>query len=101
MMDESIYATVAAKLHLDEKAVKRAYLYFWRFIKEHISELPLENGVSEDELKQLKTCFGVPQLGKFDLVYNHSLKGYYNNRLKDGKYKEMQTTAEPCDNNSR
>ena len=61
---EDIFKQVSEDLNIPVDTVRLAYKTYWKFIKEHISELPLKEDLTEGEFNELRTCFNVPSLGK-------------------------------------
>lgn len=60
---------IAEELDIPLDVIKEVYLSFWRFIKEKIRELPLNEDLSEEEFKKLRTSFNIPSLGKLSCSY--------------------------------
>ena len=67
------------------------YKSFWGFIKENISELPLKEGLSEEDFNSYKKNFNLPYLGKLYCNFEdwEKIKEKYNNDRY--KYKEDST----------
>ena len=55
------------------------YGSYWKFIKEHIKTLPLED-MDEDDFSSTATNFNIPYIGKLYTNYNKKVK--YNNKLR-------------------
>lgn len=70
MTQEEIYRAVSLETGIPEKVVKEAYRMFWRFIRETISALPLKDDLTEEQFKELRTCFNIPSLGKLVCTYD-------------------------------
>jgi isopenicillin N synthase-like dioxygenase len=49
--------------------VKYVYRAYWGIIKNKIETLPLKDDLTEEDFKQLKTFFNLPQLGKLTCTY--------------------------------
>lgn len=60
---------IAEELNIPLEVVKEVYLSFWRFVKQKIGELPLNEDLSEEEFKKLRTSFNIPSLGKLSCGY--------------------------------
>ena len=73
IMLNQIYKEVAEELQLPKEVVKKAYISYWKFVKETISELPLKENLTEDEFNSLKTNFNIPSLGKLNCTYDRFL----------------------------
>lgn len=67
---DNIYSSVSAETGIPEKVVKEAYRLFWKFIRGTISALPLKEDLTEEQFKELRTCFNVPSLGKLVCTYD-------------------------------
>ena len=74
---EDIFKQVSEDLNIPVDTVRLAYKTYWKFIKEHISELPLKE-CTEDQLEDMKCCFYLPYIGK--LYWN---KGTFHKRVKN------------------
>ena len=61
---EDIFKQVSEDLNIPVDTVRLAYKTYWKFIKEHISELPLKE-CTEEQLEDMKCCFYLPYIGKF------------------------------------
>ena len=60
---EDIFKQVSEDLNIPVDTVRLAYKTYWKFIKEHISELPLKE-CTEEQLEDMKCCFYLPYIGK-------------------------------------
>ena len=65
---------VSEELKIPIEVVKEAYLSYWKFIKSKIAELPLDEELSEDQFKELRTNFNVPSIGKLTCTYDRFLR---------------------------
>lgn len=61
---ERIINEVAESLSLPKKIVDRAYRSYWRVVREHISQLPLKEDLSDEEFTQLQPNVNIPSIGK-------------------------------------
>lgn len=67
---KDIYLKVSEMLGIPENTVREAYISFWRFIRETISELPLKENLTEEQFRELRTNFNIPSLGKLVCTYD-------------------------------
>lgn len=101
---DNIYKEVAKDTGLSYNEVKEIYEFFWLFIKDRISELPLKTDLSEEEFKSLRTSFNIPYIGKLCCTYKRYLGmkkrlRYLREKFKD-ENKEDKTNVhkDSCDN---
>lgn len=89
-MNKKTYDIIAAKLGLTESDVRFAYEHYWRYCRKYIESLPFDQGLNEEQIKELKTDIHISRIGKFyirnvnkAILYNKkNLKKYANNRSK-------------------
>lgn len=97
MSYSEIISRVADSLGLSKELVDKTYKAYWRAIKEHIEQLPLENGLTDEEFLQLQTSINIPSLGKLHVTLDRYHKSdfvsdkAYN---KDNKYKKQDNNVE-------
>ena len=60
---------IAKQLNLDEEVVKKAYIYYFQFIKDKITSFDFSREISEEEFNRIKINFNVSGLGKFKAKY--------------------------------
>ena len=85
---EDIFKQVSEDLNIPVDTVRLAYKTYWKFIKEHISELPLKE-CTEEQLEDMKCCFYLPYIGKLycnkdtfkKIVKNHEIKKNLKNKV--------------------
>ena len=85
---EDIFKQVSEDLNIPVDTVRLAYKTYWKFIKEHISELPLKE-CTEEQLEDMKCCFYLPYIGKLycnkdtfkNSVKNHKIKKNLKNKV--------------------
>lgn len=65
MTIEEAIRIVAEKYNLSYESCKLAYKSMYRFIYEHIKELPLKQNLTDEQFNALRPNFNVPHLGKF------------------------------------
>lgn len=86
---------VSKELDLPQEVVKKAYESFWRFIKNHIKELPLKEDLSEEEFNQLRCNFNIPSIGKLACTYERfkaiGEKFKHIQGIRDGRFQEKNT----------
>lgn len=64
MSYDDIIAKVSKELNLPQNLVDKTYKAYWRAVKEHISELPLKDDLTDEEFKKLKPNVNIPSIGK-------------------------------------
>ena len=67
---KDVFEEVAAKHGLPAEVVEKVYKYYWEFVKDTLSNLPLKDDMSEEEFSKLRTSINVPSLGKFSCTYD-------------------------------
>lgn len=85
---EVIFKQVSEDLNIPVDTVRLAYKTYWKFIKEHISELPLKE-CTEEQLEDMKCCFYLPYIGKLycnkdtfkKSVKNHEIRKNLKNKI--------------------
>ena len=85
---EDIFKQVSEDLNIPVDTVRLAYKTYWKFIKEHISELPLKE-CTEEQLEDMKCCFYLPYIGTLycnkdtfkKSVKNHEIKKNLKNKV--------------------
>ena len=85
---EDIFKQVSEDLNIPVDTVRLAYKTYWKFIKEHISELPLKE-CTEEQLEDMKCCFYLPYICKLycnkdtfkKSVKNHEIKKNLKNKV--------------------
>lgn len=81
---------IAVKLGLMESDVRFAYEHYWNYCRKYIESLPFDQGLSEEQIKELKPDVHISRIGKFyirnvnkAILYNKkNLKEYANSRSK-------------------
>lgn len=76
MKVEDAIRKVAEEMNLPYEVARTAYFTMYRFIREKMSELPLQDDLTDEEFSQLRPNFNVPSLGKFYVTLDryHSIK---------------------------
>lgn len=93
----NVYKEVAKELNLPEDLVARTYRSYWLFVRTKIQALPLKTDLTEEEFKQLRTCFNIPSLGKLSCTYERFNKiKQINAWIKQlrNEYKENKTAIQ-------
>lgn len=85
-----VYQKVAQQLNLDVKDVKKVYIAYWQYIKNHIQQLPLKENITEEEFNKLRTHINISSLGHLTCSYRRMLSvkkmiDYRNERYKSVK----------------
>lgn len=90
MRYQELLEQVSDELKIPIEVVKEAYLSYWKFIKSKIAELPLDEELSEDQFKELRTNFNVPSIGKLTCTYDRFLrvkqKQQYKKEKNNGRF---------------
>ena len=63
-----------------------AYNLFWKFVKEKIEEVPLDNNLSEEEFRKYKTSVILPEIGRMACTYEKYV-GINKTKERLSKYK--------------
>ena len=72
---DSIYIEAAVNLGLDQEEVKKAYKFYWKFIRDTIANLPLKgNLLTEEEFNKIKHSFNISRIGKLNISYKRYKK---------------------------
>jgi hypothetical protein len=87
---QELLEQVSDELKIPIEVVKEVYLSYWKFIKNKIAELPLDEELSEDQFKELRTNFNVPSIGKLTCTYDRFLrvkqKQQYKKEKNNGRF---------------
>lgn len=89
MKYEKQLTKVAKDLGLPLDVVREAYFSFWRFLRDKMKEIPLQEDLTEEQFNKYRTSFNVPSLGKFSCSYDRMLnvkKVKLYKRKKDGRF---------------
>lgn len=82
------YKNVARKLCIDPSKVEEVYKSYWKFVKEHISDIGYVMEMSKEEIDSTDTNFNIPYIGKLYMDftkldnYKKQLKKYENATAK-------------------
>ena len=78
---------VSKELDISVEVVDAAYKSYWKFIKQTIQSLPLNDDISEEDFTKLRTKFNIPSLGKltctFDRMVGVKKRFKYIKRLRE------------------
>ena len=90
MRYQELLEQVSEELKIPIEVVKEFYLSYWKFVKSKIAELPLDEELSEDQYKELRTNFNVPSIGKLTCDYGRFLrvkqKQQYKKEKNNGRF---------------
>ena len=86
--NKKIYEKIANNTNISPQVVKDIYESIFGFISERIGEVDNMDQISEEDFKNLRMSFNLPQLGKFFISYKsiQNLKKqrqYYNEHYKN------------------
>ena len=68
-----IIGKVSQEMDIPLEVVDTAYKSYWKFIKQTIQSLPLNDDISEEDFTKLRTNFNVPSLGKLTCTYDRMM----------------------------
>lgn len=86
MTTKDIVRKASLELNIPYETVWNVYEAYWKFIRQHISSLPLKEDITEEEFSKLKTNINIPSLGKFHLDWDRlCLKKQEHERFKNKK----------------
>lgn len=98
MTTKDIIRKASLELNIPYDKVWNVYEAYWKFIRFHISSLPLKEDITEEEFSKLKTNINVPSLGKFHLEWDRLCeKKKEHERFKN---KKAKTSVHNSNNNS-
>lgn len=86
-----IISRVADSLGLPKGLVDKTYKAYWRAVKEHIEQLPLEDGLTDEEFLGLQTSVNVPSLGKLYVTLERYHKTDFESKRN---YKKQDNNVE-------
>lgn len=82
---------VSKELDISVEVVDAAYKSYWKFIKQTIQSLPLNDDISEEDFTKLRTNFNIGSLGKLYVTYEHYIgikkRFEYLRKIKDNENK--------------
>lgn len=64
MIIEDAITRTADELGLDKGFVKDIYMAYWKAIRNHISQIPMKDDLSQEELESYRPTVTMPSLGK-------------------------------------
>ena len=86
----------AIKIAADEVGIpfevaSKAYYMSWKFIRDKMKELPFREDLTEEQFKELRPNFNIPDLGKFTVSFDKYKRTkkqfeyieYFKNKVKD------------------
>lgn len=86
MTYDEIIGIVAADLSLTKKLVDKVYKSYWRAIREHITELPLKEDLTDEEFLKLQPNVCIPSIGKLYVT----LERYHKVKKVNRMYRERR-----------
>ena len=89
---DNIYRKVAFDLNLDSKEVKKAYEYFWEFVKKTAQEFPDLYKASYEEFEKLRKSFHITHLGTFSIEKGAFIK---RQQLRHAKIEKRKANIKP------
>ena len=82
-----IIGKISQEMDIPLEVVDIAYKSYWKFIKQTIQSLPLNDDISEEDFTKLRTNFNIPSLGKltctFDRMMGVKKRFKYIKRLRE------------------
>lgn len=96
MRTEEAVEILSKELGISKEVISKAYNSYWLFVRTTIKELPLKEGIFEDEFKKLRTSFNIPSIGKLYCDYDvyhrrHNLYKNFKEILGNESNKEDKT----------
>lgn len=61
---EEIYSKVSEETGYPKEDVRKVYYGYWKFIRDTMESLPLDDDLTEDEFSKLKVNFSISHIGK-------------------------------------
>ena len=95
-MQNKVIEEVALKLNLPYRYVWEVYNGYWKYVRHHLTSLPLKENISEEDFAKLRTSVNVPSLGKFYIEWEH-LK---NKKAENERYKNKRNKTPVHDSNN-
>lgn len=87
---EGIMAEVAEETGLPKILVYRAYLAFWKAVREYVKAQPLKEDLTDEEFKKLRPNVNIPSIGKLCVTLKRyqGMKSYFEQYYKNYKNKK-------------
>lgn len=70
MQYSAVVNKTSQELGYPPEVIDKVYKAYWLWIKNYIKQLPLKDGLSEEEFNKLRTSFNLPSLGKLFCTYD-------------------------------
>ena len=70
MTTKDIVKKASIELNIPYERVWNIYEAYWKYIRQHISSLPLKEDITKEEFSKLKTNINVPSIGKFHVDWD-------------------------------
>lgn len=84
---------MAQELNLDPKEVSKVWTAYWKFIKNHISSLPLKGEITEEEFSKLNPNINISSLGHLTCSYDRILKLKRKRSNENVEHQENETNV--------
>ena len=94
MRVSKLYPKVAKELGISEDRVREIYQAYWKFYLDKVRELPLKDGMTQEDFNGLKSGFHIQKIGKFYCNYKtytrvmkvkEKITKKYNKNVKDNE----------------
>lgn len=81
----SVFSEASRITGIPKDTIERTYNCYWRAIREHISSLPLKEGITKEGFDSMKTSVNIPSIGKLYVTYDRwkAMREKYNEHVKN------------------
>lgn len=93
MRVSNLYPEVAKELGMSEARVRDIYQAYWQFYIDKVRELPIREGMTQEDFKGLKSGFHIQKIGKFFCNYKT-----YNKLMRNREYFRKKYNWDAKDN---
>lgn len=83
-----IISKVAEDTGLSKILVDRTYRAYWRAIREHITNLPLKDDLTDEEFNKLRPNINIPSIGKLYVTLDRYRRMKKMFMIKNNKYND-------------
>jgi len=82
---DEVITEAANKLGFPKQYVDRVYKSYWKVVREHMSTLPLNEDLTDEEFSELQPNINIPSIGKLYVTLDryHSIKKRFKNNQED------------------
>lgn len=80
-----IYQKIANRLGFSDGDVEFAYNSYWQFFKDRMSELPVNEDLSEDEFNKRVRSISIYGIGKIFVPYKNYKRAIIGRRINENK----------------